>query len=386
MPLLFSVIYAQRAYRGNVGMNLQYFTDTGEQRETIAEISGELEREFSHKRWRLKTLIDANFDTNDQKRNYLLLNEVYLNYAFDDADLRFGKEIKFWGALEAFNITDVFNSYNLRKDLLDFEKLGSWNAAYMRYFESSELSFIVKWHEESQPFASSDYPYYMLPPGFSYDEKLHTEKNRFTPTYFLKYSGTTDTTYPLDFAIILQSGYDNNRQLIFNGSNFYQYAYQVDRIMTYNTMLVGDTLLKLEASYTDVKHDKVVSDYTQAGFGFEHTLYGVRENMDLGIITEYYMFDSDNETQELLQTFGNDLFVGTRLTFNDMSDTSLLAGIIQDVKYNETLFKAEFERRVFESYKLKIDLLYTNPSDTDETALKQLGDVSNARVSLAYYF
>ncbi|MCH9812514.1 MAG: hypothetical protein K0U47_01060 [Epsilonproteobacteria bacterium] len=387
--LFLSTLSAEEySHKGNIGFSYQYFSDKGEgKRDQVFDFVGEFESSYVKDVWSMKLLIDANIDHEDKERRYLTVNEAYLSYALSDADIKFGKEIRFWGALEAYNLADVFNSLDPRADPLDFQKLGAWNLSYTKYFESSEFSMIVKFYEENQPFASPDFPYYTPPNWAQYDEDLNTQYERYRPTFYINYGGSTDTTYPLDYAVMFQNGYDEKRGIMYNSASrmFQQYAYVVNRIATYNTLLVGDTLFKLEASFTDVDSCPRTKDYWQSGIGFEHTLYGIYNEVDIGLLAEYYHYDSDSDMQKLLQIFGSDLFIGARFTFNDKDDTSILAGIAIDDKYDEALFKIEFEKRLFDNYKIKADFLQTSPSD-DATALKQLGKLTRTKLGVAYYF
>ncbi len=52
----------------------------------------------------------------------------------------------------------------------------------------------------------------------------------------------------------------------------------------------------------------------------------------------------------------NDVFIGTRLAFNDVQDTSVLAGAVVDIDTQERFFNLEAERRLGENYVLEARL------------------------------
>ena len=167
--------------------------------------------------------------------------------------------------------------------------------------------------------------------------------------------------------------------------------------MTYNTMVVGSTLLKIEAQVIDVIDDNVTSiglriaDYYQFGLGVEHTLTGVIEDADLGLIGEYYYYNTFNQVDDiaddlaLFQIFQNDLFLGLRYTFNDASDSSIIAGAIVDLDYREQSYSVKYETRFFDALSMKADYAYINPSTTAPTAYALMGfDKNNPTVPIAH--
>ena len=181
--------------------------------------------------------------------------------------------------------------------------------------------------------------------------------------------------------------------------------------MTYNTMVVGSTLLKFEGHVTDVIDTTYstspsgplkVEDYYQFGLGVEHTLTGVIDDADLGLIAEYYYYDTFNHGSDiaddlaLFQTFQNDLFLGLRYTFNNASDSSIIAGAIIDMSYQEQSYSLKYETRFFDVLSMTADYAYINPSKTEPTAYALMGfeqnnptvPVAHQRVgiNLAYHF
>ena len=189
------------------------------------------------------------------------MDELYGKYNFENDMVMAGRNIRFWGALEVRNIVDGFNPQDLRSDPFETDKMGVWNAQYSHYTESGEFSVIVKFKEEDQKMADFPYAYYFFPDFMDYDDSLRSESSQYRPTFYLAYSGSTDTEYAVDYAVILQNGYDSQRYYIADGPligapvDFHQYAYEVNKVSTYNTMVMGNTLLKVEALYADVIDD-----------------------------------------------------------------------------------------------------------------------------------
>ena len=339
-------------------------------------------------------------------RTYLRFDELYGTYDFEDDQIMIGKNIRFWGALEVRNITNSFNSDELRDDPFESDKLGSWNATYTHYTESGEFSAIVKFYEQSRAMSAFPYVYYYFPQNIPimpnvelpliYNDSLNTEKSEFRPSVYLKYSGSTDSDYPLDYAIVFENGYDSQRYYTTNmaadskSMQTNENAYLVNKISTFNTLVVGSTLVKLEALYTDVISDAEISDYMHIGFGVEHTLNQFYGDASLGLIAEYYYyhtFDSSKRGDlELFELFQNDLFLGLRYSFNQENDASIIGGTILDTEYNEQVYYVKYETRIADIFKLNLDYRFIEPSTSYKTAFYLMGRHERISLKIGYYF
>jgi len=111
----------------------------------------------------------------------------------------------------------------------------------------------------------------------------------------------------------------------------------------------GDILWKLEAINRFGQGDR----YAAVTGGFEYTLVGpFNSSWDLGILVEYLW---DERGKAALTNFDDDLFVGTRIAFNDMQSTDLLAGLIIDRHTGSSLVSIEMHRRIRERYTLEVE-------------------------------
>ncbi len=429
--VLSSLLYGEFEYKGYVGADAQgYLTKpdgkhpgnfTLQQQLELKYITGDFEAVGS------VYAQEDSYDVSDHKneRTFIRLDELYGKYYFENDMILAGRNIRFWGALEVNNIVDTFNTKDFRTDGLDPQKQGAWNASYTHSFDNSELSLIAKFYEEKQEMAALPYVYYFFPSqvldsygGFldvSYDANRGSKESLYRPTVYLNYSGSTESDYPIDYGIVLQHGYDSQRAFTANVNPlsktmiFQENLYLVNKVLTYNTMVIGSTLLKLEGLVTDVLDDnatsagKRIADYYQFGLGVEHTLTGFIADADLGLLAEYYYYNTFDHSDEiatdlnLFQVFQNDLFVGFRYTFNDSSDSSIIAGAIIDMEYQEQSYSFKYETRFFDVLSAKFDYAYINPSKRERTAYalmgtdpnNPLGDpIAHQRVglNLAYHF
>lgn len=327
------------------------------------------------------------------KRTFARIDELYLKYDGEDTSVQVGKSIKFWGALELRNIVDIFNPNEFRDDMFSVNKLGVYNGSYSYFSDNGEVSFIVKVGEQDLKMAQYPYVYYPFPQSISYEKELQTSKNQNRPSVYLTYSGSTDTEYALDYAFIYENGYDSQRYLstvLNQPTKYVQNAYIVNKFMTYNTLVLGSTLVKLEALYGDVENNANVGDYSHLAFGLEHTFEDFDSGSALGFIGEYYKYttyESNKFTDiELFETMQDDLFVGLRYVLNDEDDTSIVGGLVVDLEYDEQTYYVKYESRFGNSIKIECDYYYIEPSKKAQTAYALLGRHQRVGINIAYYF
>ncbi len=370
-------------YKGNIGFEGQYLHhDRADKRDNAfaLRMEAEVKKEFG-----LGSVVakaKGIWDKDDAHRRYIDFSDLYYTLEFDHGDLLLGRSTRFWGALEFYNLTDTFNTKDFLDDPFDYEsKLGAWNVAYTHYFDEGDLSLIVKLHEERQRMQEMDSVNFFLP--LAYHDSLSTQEGENRPSVYLKYSGSAQMLQ-LDYAFIYENGYDAQRYMRFFQGKLQQRAYIVNKLLGYGTLIVGDTIYKSEFTYALSEDDKV-ADYTQLGIGVEHTLYGVWEKKDLGLLMEYYRYDSDKESgygaKDFSTFFANDLTLGFRLSMNDLSSSEILGGVDYDIDSKEKIYFVEYDTRLFDTYKLKGSYQHLSPSGSSV-----FSKLDRVKLEFGYYF
>ena len=394
-------LMAELEIRGHLDLDIQAYLTRAEKK-NASSLTAKQTLEFRYTKNDLSIFVKlyaqeayADFlETEDKtSRTFARLDELYLRYELENATMQIGKSIKFWGALELENIVDVFNPNELRDDLFKTNALGVWNTSYSYYTDRGELSVIIKLEEPKQKMADFAYVYYLFAQNASYDDALQTSKNINTPSLYLLYSGSTDTEYGIDFAFIYEHGYDSQRYFFKQrgaSTSYRQYAYEVDKFMTYNTLVVGSTLLKLEALYAMVDDSELISDYSHIALGVEHALDDLQNGATLSLISEYYKYttyeDGKYTDLQLFENMQNDIFLGVRYALNNSDDTEIVGGVIHDLEYDEQTYYFELESRVGGFLKIAVDYYYIVPSKKELTANALLGRHQRVGVNIAYYF
>ena len=395
--ILITSSFAQIEVEGYIGLDSQSYSDKNNKHSNNVTLQQQLKITYEKENFSSILELYAQEDksdfssTKENDRTFLRINEFYTQYEGEDYKLLFGKNIRFWGALEVRNIVDTFNRRDSRNDSFTTDKIGAYNISYSHYFEDSELSVITKLYEQKSKMANSSYMYSILNEGQSYNDKLESEKSLYRPSLYLAYNGSSyGDEYSLDYAFIYENGYDSQRYFTVNNNEYKQHAYLVNKFMTYNTLVLDSTLYKLEALYANITENKNISDYIHIALGIEHTLDALSSGHEIGLISEYYYYDTFEHDKlndlSLGETFQNDLFLGMRYSFNDADDSNAVGGIIIDTQYDEQSYYIEYETRIYDLAKVKLDYRYIEPSDTDNTVYAQLGRHQRIALNISYHF
>ncbi len=385
-PLLLASLLGagEIAYKGNLGIEYDYFSNTPpDKRSDTFAFRGDVEAKKEIGDGEVKLHLKGIWDKEESERRYVDIQELYYKHNFENSELLIGRNILFWGALEVYNIADVFNTKDTLDDPFDYDrKLGAWNVAWTRFFDNSELAVILRLHEEDQKFQDEESVFNFLP--LPYDSDLITEYDH-RPSLFVKYSGSGEEVQ-IDYALIYEAGYDDQRYFTYDRKlgKLRQHAYWVNKLLGYTTYVHEDTIYKAEAAWA-VSDDTKVSDYLHFGAGLEHTLYGVWEKKDLGLLLEYYRYEQFNDTKfstrELGVLFQNDLYLGARFSFNDTASSEILAGVDFDLDESEKIYFLKYDTRVLDKFKTEVQYQHLSPSRNS-----LFSKTDHLKVAVSYYF
>jgi hypothetical protein len=351
-------------------------------------LNSTVELKFENEYFKTYTTLEALYSSTYSDKRYLLLNELYLSKDFNEYSFTIGKEIEYWGELEGYNVADIYNQKNYIRDPFEKSaKYGSYGSEFTRYFDESYLSLALKSYEENKEFPQEDSPYnpYLL----KYNETLHLEKSRVTPTLYITANITDDTFVESETKVVLLHGYDTKRSVVLLPNNeIAQYAYRVNKALLLSHIIYNDTIFKTELSYTDVINYNSMSDYTQLSFGVEESFYDFFGN-DITLYGEYYRYIySDNskiKNVDISELYDNDLFLALRLTLNDTQSSEVKVGILEDMTKEERIMKVNFTTRVVDKYIVNIEYMGVE-SAKESSVVSGFGDFSRAIFGVKYLF
>jgi hypothetical protein len=346
-------------------------------------LSGDTKLKYEKDELSFYTTLEYLYSSEYDKRRYLDINELYLSYEYSDSNLNFGRQIKYWGELEAYNITDIFNKKRYINDPFDKDKkIGSYTLNNIFYLDDSTFELGVKFYEEDLEYPNSDDPYY--PFALSYDKGLETEHSRYTPSIYAKYDFSNEEIES-ENSIIFWHGYDSKREMILDESVLRQEAYISSKFLYLANMIYGDYIFKFEGVATDVKSE-VVSDYAQIALGGERGIYDIK-GADLFIYLEYYKYKYFNKKQEnidISELYDDDLFLALKLNLNDTDDSELKAGILFDKNTSERVLKVELSTRIKDGLVFSSELL--NIVAKDDSVLTPFDNSTRFSAGLTYTF
>jgi hypothetical protein len=157
----------------------------------------------------------------------------------------------------------------------------------------------------------------------------------------------------------------------------------IDQVGTDVQLTRGAWLWKFEGLWR-AQHGQ---HYAAAVGGFEYTLYQIlATDTDLGLLLEYSWDGRDSDPADQPPVLlDDDLFIGTRVTLNDVHDSTLLAGLVIDRDSQASQLSLEAERRLDGHWKAEIESRWFLNSGGNDVA-SAFRDDSYVTVRLSRYF
>ncbi len=301
------------------------------------------------------------YDSADDQRTHADIRELYWRLERDRLIAKVGVDVVFWGVAESQHLIDIINQTDLVENIDGEEKLGqpminldylsdwgNWQFYFLPYFR--ERTFPGKHGRlRTEPAVDTRHPQFD-----SNSEKNHKD-------FALRWSHNVGDW---DIGLAQFSGTSREPYLMPEYSSgslrlipLYQ---QIDQTSLDAQATKGAWLWKLEAIYNQNNLDNY---YAYVG-GFERTSFGVADTpADVGLLAEYHYDERGDEATLGLQS---DIYVGLRLSANDIASTMALAGIIYDTDTQSVFGNIEASRRLSEAWTLGMELRFTSNADEQE--------------------
>ncbi|MCE0556521.1 hypothetical protein [Motilimonas sp. E26] len=319
----------------------------------------------------------ARLDSLDDERSHWDIQEAKWVHLRDDWEFELGLGIVFWGVTESQHLVDVINQTDQVETVNGDRKLGQ---------PMAHLSLIRDWGVVNA----------FILPGFR-ERTFAGEKGRLrTPLVVnpdqAQYESSAKAKH-IDFALrwsrtfgdwdVGVAGFKGtDREPIlqpYNQNELVPYYQQMWQISTDIQATLGEWLWKIEAL-----HKEGQFEHYQAGVaGFEYTLIGLADtNIDLGLLSEY---NWDQRGLNASTPYQNDLFLGTRLVFNDVDGSEILLGVARDLEQMSYSGRIEGSTRFGQHWRLNLEawLFYSSESNDPLYSLK---DDDMLSINLEYFF
>ncbi|MEJ2590310.1 MAG: hypothetical protein P8178_02730 [Candidatus Thiodiazotropha sp.] len=373
-------------WSGHIEGQARYFTQQpNDSAQAGADFSLALQPEYYHRwdhgRQSLLFVPFARWDNRDSARSHADIRELIWTHAGNGYETRAGIGKVFWGVTEAQHLVDVINQTDLVENPDGEQKLGQpmlklslerdWGIfdiyllpgfrqrtfpgreGRLRTHPRVDTDLVV--YESARKARHVDLAVRWSHSIGDWDIGLsHFSGTSRDPTFIPRLTAAGEPVMAPYYALMHQTGLD----------------LQATK---------GDWLWKLEAIHRRTDS----SSYNASTGGFEYTLVGIGDSvMDLGLLAEY-LYDGRGEAATT--PFEGDLFLGIRLTANDVDGSELLTGVIRDRDSSATLFNLEASRRIGNAWKASAQVrFWFGVSDDDPLATLRHDDY--CELTLARYF
>lgn len=319
-------------------------------------------------------------DQHDHERSSFDVRELFWQKSAETWELRLGWCKVYWGVTESQHLVDIINQTDLVENPDGEEKLGQLMLNYALVKDWGTIDFFVMpgFRERTFPGRHGR----LRPPiGLDLDDaRYESGSEEWHTDLAVRYSHYVGNW---DFGVSHFWGTSREPRLMPALDDFrlrlvpyYDTIHQSGVDVQYTT---GGWLLKFEGIYRSGQGE----DFFATTAGFEYTFYSVFESAaDVGLLMEH-LYDSRGKDGQT--PFQNDIFLGTRLSLNDVQSTMLLAGVIVDPESGATAVGVEAERRLGAQWKLSVEARFFSGAKDPDPLVYFLKD-DFVQIELGYYF
>lgn len=356
-------------WSGYAALELRYFPEGPSYPGQFSHFQGSfaLQPEY-HRRWdddrqSFSFIPFLRLDQRDSDRSHFDIRELAWLRAGSDWELRLGVRKVFWGVTESQHLADIINQTDLVENIDGEDKLGQpmVNLALIRDWGTLDLFVLPGFRERTFPGRDGRLRF-----GIRVDndqaiyESGAEDKRVDGAVRWSHYIGAWD--------IGLYHFYGTARDPLFvpgltpNGEVVLIPRYDIIHQTGMDVQAtLGNWLWKLELISRDGQGDR---RFTALTGGFEYTYVGVfGSRTDVGVLAEYLY---DDRGRDAVTPFQDDVFLGTRIAFNDVHGSELLAGVIVDRDTRSRFYNLEASRRIGNEWILSIEARVFSRMDPED--------------------
>tara|TARA_R110001599_G_C12277316_1_gene663104 strand:- start:28370 stop:29542 length:1173 start_codon:yes stop_codon:yes gene_type:complete len=293
------------------------------------------------------------YDSDDENRTHWDLREANWQHFSGPWTWLVGMGKVFWGVAESRHLVDIVNQTDLVEDIDQEEKLGQPMIHVEHWSESGSLGLFLLPGFRERTFPANNARLRGPLPMANHDAVYDSGAGDRRVDAALRWRTSVD-----NWDIGLSGFYGTGReprmvpQLGESGKTVLIPHYDVISQIGVDVQYTEAAWLwKLEVIGRAGQGD----NFGAMVGGTEYTFYGVQgSSADLGLLAEY-LYDARDKTAPPT-SLDDDIFLGLRLTLNDLDDTNILAGAIVDPDDGETVALIEAQRRLGERWTLELEL------------------------------
>ena len=306
------------------------------------------------------------YDNADSRRTHVDLREAYFLLFGEIGDgeweLRVGIDQVFWGVTESQHLVDIINQIDLVEHPNGETKLGQPMVNITYSSDWGIVEFFVLPYHRARTFPGSSgrlrLPLVVEDEQVEYESEAHLD-------FAARYSQSFGV---VDVGLSVFNG-TSREPFLFPGMDssgvpiLFQHYSQIRQFGMDVQLTVGSWLFKLEAIQRAGARNLLgmEEDYVASVFGGEYTFYSVFDSaVDLSVLGEWnYDGRGRNATPSRSpNTLENDLFFATRIAFNDVQSTEIVASALGDAGRSTRALFVELDRRISDQLSLNIEVIH----------------------------
>jgi hypothetical protein len=322
------------------------------------------------------------WDAIDRERSHGDVREAAFNWFGDGYDVRVGVGKVYWGVTEARQLVDIVNQTDLVESFTEDEKLGQPMLYLRTSFDNFGLDLLLLPGFRERTFPGVDG---RLRPILPIDEDNAQYESSAGPNR-VDFAARAHARFDeWDIGISFFHGTSREPRFVPSGGVFLPYYDVIDQMGLDVQATIGATLWKLESITRDGHGGAARHRFGAVVAGIEHTFYQIGETTwDLGLVVEGLW---DGRSAAAPPTiYDNDIFLGARVQFNDVGDSSALIGVLTDVETGSALMTLEGSARIADTWRLEFEGALAIYIDESDSYLRQFRNDSHVMIRLPHYF
>jgi hypothetical protein len=331
-------------------------------------LAPEVSYEWHRGAWRVMATMFLRVDAHDDRRTHADLRELGVLHLGRGWAVFAGFGKVFWGVTEVRHLVDIINQTDQVEDIDNEDKLGQpmINLTLERSWGALDFFYLPMFRERTFP---GDSARLRGPLPITDEASYESSAGRWHQDFAVRWSHIIGE---FDVALAFFRGTSREAQLVpvgMNGELALQPHYDVIDQASLELQWTKEAVLwKLEALTRGGQGNRFVA----AVAGVEYTLFQVFPGTaDLGLLAEFLYDGRDDLAPPTI--FDNDVFLGFRWAFNDVSNTSVLGGPVVDFQTGEVFALLELERRLASRWRFELEgrwLANTDPESFTRTLRK----------------
>ncbi|MBV7298354.1 hypothetical protein [Enterovibrio paralichthyis] len=315
-------------------------------------------------------------DSMDDNRSQLDFSALYWIYFAENWQLKAGIDTVFWGVAESNHLVNIINQIDTTYDFDMETRFGQPMVSASYLFDASSLTVMYL-----PFFRPRNYP--------SPDGRIRTSLPVVDDEIYLAGASETSNDIAVRWSTIIDNldlnlfgfhGINRAPSLVPN-ADFTALVPQYSKANQFGfdaQLTLENTLLKAEYLYTN----GLSQDFSAAVAGLEYTLVSGFDSPEVSAVLEY---NWDERGKDADTALNRDLFLATRVGFNNASSSELLAGVYLDTSNSGQIWRAEYSQRVGEQSTLEVVGWIFNP-DSADIQLQDLAREDGLSLTFHYYF